>query len=113
MNITGIAQVALRALIVWFAGCGVALAQANSIEALDVSQQGGKVVLRITTKDPLSTPPPSFTVASPARIAFDFAGTVNALGRSSQDIGQGELRSMNLVQASGKTRLVQIGRAHV
>jgi type IV pilus assembly protein PilQ len=106
MNIKIIAQVALRALVVWLAGCGVALAQANSIEALDVSQQGGKVVLRITTKDPLSTPPPSFTVANPARIAFDFAGTVNALGRSSQDIGQGELRSMNLVQASGKTRLV-------
>ena len=71
-----------------------------------MSQQGGKVVLRIKTKDPLKTPPPSFTVANPARIAFDFAGTVNALGRSTQEVDQGELRSMNLVQASDKTRLV-------
>ncbi|HEV3007429.1 MAG TPA: type IV pilus secretin PilQ family protein, partial [Burkholderiales bacterium] len=32
--------------------------------------------------------------------------TVNALGRSSQDIGQGELRSMNIVQGADRTRLV-------
>jgi type IV pilus assembly protein PilQ len=96
----------LRVLVLWLAGTGMALAQANSIEAVDVSQQGGKIVLRITTKSPLHTLPPSFTVANPARIAFDFAGTVNALGRSSQDISQGELRSMNLVQAPDKTRVV-------
>jgi type IV pilus assembly protein PilQ len=96
----------LCALVLWLAGTGMALAQANSIEAVDVSQQGGKIVLRITTKSPLNALPPSFTVANPARIAFDFAGTVNALGRSSQDIAQGELRSMNLVQAPDKTRVV-------
>ncbi|HZE61522.1 MAG TPA: type IV pilus secretin PilQ, partial [Burkholderiales bacterium] len=45
-------------------------------------------------------------VANPARIAFDFPNTVNGLGRASQDIGQGELRSMNLVQGSDRTRLV-------
>src|SRR5690606_8391440 len=50
--------------------------------------------------------PPNFAVANPARIAFDFPNTVNALGRASQDIGQGELRSMNLVQGSDRTRLV-------
>jgi type IV pilus assembly protein PilQ len=96
----------LHAFVVWLAGLGVAAAQTNSIEAFDVTQQGGKVVLRITTKEPLRAVPPSFTVANPARIAFDFPGTANALGRSSQDIAQGELRSMNLVQAPDKTRLV-------
>ena len=50
--------------------------------------------------------PPNFAVANPARIAFDFPNTVNGLGRASQDIGQGELRSMNLVQGSDRTRLV-------
>ena len=96
----------LHALLLWLAGIGIALAQANSIEAFDVAQQGGAVVVRITTKAPLASVPPNFTVASPARIAFDFANTVNALGRSSQDIGQGELRSMNLIQGAEKTRLV-------
>src|ERR687888_1477385 len=90
----------------WLAGLGPALAQANSIEALDVTQQGGKTLVRITTKEPLATVPPNFAVTNPARIAFDFPNTVNALGRASQDIGQGELRSMNVVQGTDRTRLV-------
>jgi type IV pilus assembly protein PilQ len=45
-------------------------------------------------------------VASPARIAFDFANTGNALGRASQDISQGELRSMNMVSGADRTRMV-------
>ena len=106
MNTTNIVRAALRTLGFWLTCTGVALAQANSIETFEVSQQGGKIVVRVTTKEPLKTAPPSFTVANPARIAFDFAGTVNALGRNSQDIAQGELRSMNLVQAADKSRLV-------
>lgn len=93
-------------LALWLLGTGFVFAQANSIEAFDVGQQGGNVVIRITTKEPLKSVPPSFTVASPARIVFDFANTTNALGRNSQDLGQGELRSMNLVQGSDRSRLV-------
>jgi type IV pilus assembly protein PilQ len=90
----------------WLAGIGLALAQSNSIESFEVSQQAGNTIVRITTKEPLRNVPPNFAVASPARIAFDFPNTVNALGRASQDIGQGELRSMNVVQGSDRTRLV-------
>jgi len=93
----------LAAGLVW---TGAAFAQANSIEAFDVAQQGGNIVVRITTKEPLKSAPASFTVANPARIVFDFAATSNALGRNAQEIGQGELRSMNLVQGSDRTRLV-------
>ena len=78
----------------------------NAIENFSVSQQGGQVVVRITTKAPMGTAPASFTVASPARIAFDFPNTVNALGRTAQDLSQGELRSMNVVQVGDRTRLV-------
>ena len=99
-------RTALFTLALWLAGIGIAAAQANSIDAFDVTEQGGKVIVRVTTKSPLESVPPNFSVANPARIAFDFPGTVNALGRSSQDIGQGELRSMNLVQGAGRTRLV-------
>ncbi len=106
MKSTSIVRASWRTLVLWLATSGIALAQGNSIEAFDVSQQGGTVVIRITTKEPLKAPPPNFTVANPARIAFDFSATANALGRSSQDISQGELRSMNLVQAADKTRLV-------
>ncbi|HLX80355.1 MAG TPA: type IV pilus secretin PilQ [Burkholderiales bacterium] len=89
-----------------FAWTGAAFAQANSIEAFDVAQQGGNVVVRITTKEPLKSAPLSFTVANPARIVLDFPGTSNALGRNSQDVGQGELRSMNLVQSGDRARMV-------
>jgi len=97
---------ALFAAALWLAGPGVAFAQSNSIEAFDVTQRGGKIVVRIQTKAPLKAMPPSFTVASPARIAFDFPGITNNLGRNTQDIGEGELRSMNMVQGSDKTRMV-------
>ena len=93
-------------LAVWLFGTGLAFAQANSIEAFDVGQQGGNIVIRITTKDPVKSVPPSFTVANPARIVFDFADTTNALGRNSQDVSQGELRSMNVVQGADRTRMV-------
>src|SRR5437763_6520157 len=97
---------AVYGFALWLAGIGLARAQSNSIESFEVSQQAGKTIVRITTKEPLRNVPPNFAVASPARIAFDFPNTVNALGRASQDIGQGELRSMNLVQGSERTRLV-------
>jgi len=78
----------------------------NSIEAFDVSQQAGQVLVRLTLKQPLAAPPASFTVANPARIAFDFPNTANNLGRTSQDISERDLRSMNLVQVGDRTRMV-------
>jgi type IV pilus assembly protein PilQ len=93
-------------LFLWFAGLGLAVAQTNGIEGFDVTQEGGKVVVRITMKDELKAPPPNFAVTTPARIAIDFPNTLNSLGRASQEIGQGELRSMNVVQGAERTRLV-------
>ena len=78
----------------------------NSINAFNVSQQSGKVIVKLTLKEALKSPPGSFTVANPARIALDLPNTVNALGRNSQNIGEGELQSMNMVQAGERTRLV-------
>ena len=78
----------------------------NSLERLDVSRQGEQVLVRVELRNPLAAAPGTFTVANPARIAFDFPATVNNLGRNSQDIGEGELRSMNVAQAGDRTRLV-------
>lgn len=86
---------------------GQAAAEAvNRIEDLQAAEQGGVVFVRITLKQPLASPPASFSVANPARIAFDFPKTANGLGRSVQDIGQGDLRSANIVQAGDRTRMV-------
>jgi type IV pilus assembly protein PilQ len=105
---------AIRVLfrVMFLSVCGLALApataaaQGNSIDNFEVIQAAGKTVVRVLTKEPLRSVPPNFSVASPARIAFDFPNTVNALGRSTEDIGQGELRSMNVVQGTDRTRLV-------
>jgi len=91
-----------------FLWVAVALAQTppNSVESFNVSQQNGKVIIKLTLKEALKSQPGSFTVANPARIAFDLPNTVNGLGRNSQRIGEGELLSMNMVQAGERTRMV-------
>ena len=84
----------------------VAQAQPNSIESILVSQQGGEVLVKVTTKSELATVPANFSVASPARVAFDFPATGNALGRSSQTLNEAHLRSFNIVEVGDRTRLV-------
>ena len=80
---------------------------ANSIETINVAdQQGGNIVIRITLKQALANPPAGFTINNPPRIAFDFPGTSNALGKNVQEVGEGDLRNMNIVQAGDRTRLV-------
>jgi type IV pilus assembly protein PilQ len=80
---------------------------ANNIEAIDVAgQQGGNIVVRITLKTAMPNPPAGFTINNPPRIAFDFPGTANGLGRNTQEVGDGDLRAMNIVQAGDRTRLV-------
>ncbi|MEK7834775.1 MAG: AMIN domain-containing protein, partial [Pseudomonadota bacterium] len=80
---------------------------ANSIEAINVAgQRDGSIVVRVTLKQPLADPPAGFTINNPPRIAFDFPGTSNALGKNTQEVGDGDLRNMNIVQAGERTRLV-------
>jgi type IV pilus assembly protein PilQ len=82
-------------------------AQANAIEAINVSPSvGGQVVVRVTMKQAPANAPAGFTVNNPPRIAFDFPNTTSALGRSTQEVGEGDLRSINVVQAGDRTRLV-------
>ena len=78
----------------------------NGVERVDATQTGSGILLTIKLKSPLKSPPPSFSVANPARIAIDLAGTENSLGRNVVDVNQGDLRSVNVVQAQDRTRLV-------
>ena len=85
----------------------VAYGQANSIEGIDVSPStGGRVIVKVTLKQAPVSPPAGFSVSNPPRIAFDFLNTANALGRNAQDVNEGDLRSLNVVQAGDRTRLV-------
>lgn len=85
----------------------VAWAQSpNAIEAVTGSVQGGTEVIRIDLSEALTTVPTGFTIQSPARIALDFPGVGNSMGRSAVDLNLGNLRSANVVQAGERTRVV-------
>ncbi|HSD37901.1 MAG TPA: type IV pilus secretin PilQ [Rhodocyclaceae bacterium] len=78
----------------------------NSIEAVQASQVGGNLVVKVTLKEPLNGPVGSFSVSNPSRVAIDFPGTLNGTGRATISLNEGDLRSANLVQVADRTRLV-------
>jgi type IV pilus assembly protein PilQ len=78
----------------------------NSIERIDATQTGTNTVVTIQLKAAAGSVPPSFSVANPARIAIDLPQTVNNLGRNLVEVNQGDLRSVNVVQAQGRARVV-------
>jgi len=89
-------------------GAGPVSAQTgNSIDSLSVSKaSSGRTVVKFTLKAPLANPPAGFAISNPPRIALDFPDTGNALGRTAQEIGDPALRSLNVVQAGNRTRVV-------
>ena len=92
-------------LVLALAG-SAALAQDNAIESITANQQGSNVVVNIAMKHAPAKLPIGFSITNPTRIALDFGATVNATGKNTQDINQGDLRSINVVQAGERTRLV-------
>ena len=78
----------------------------GTIEAVSGSVQGGAEVIRIDLSQPLTAIPAGFSIQSPARIALDFPGVSNGMGRSTIEINQGNLRSVSVVQAGDRTRVV-------
>lgn len=83
------------------------LAQAQvAIQSVTGGIQSGVEVIRINTSEPLKAVPASFSTQAPARIALDFPGVTNAIGRSTVDINEGNLRSATVVQAGDRTRVV-------
>ncbi|MCE5181703.1 MAG: type IV pilus secretin PilQ [Betaproteobacteria bacterium] len=89
------------------AGAEATQAPLNSIEGLDhTTLQSGKILITLKLKQALANPPAGFAINNPPRIALDLPGTANALGKNSVNIGEGVLRSMNIVQSGKRTRLV-------
>jgi len=103
-------QIAIITLSVWgmCAHAEVAGENAtNSILSLVTSTAAdGKLLLKVNLKAAPTNQPAAFTINTPPRIAFDFPNTTNELGKSTQEFGEGDLRSVNIVQAGNRTRLV-------
>lgn len=93
---------ALAAPIAWAQS-----AAKNAVESINFSSvQGGKILVKIGLKEPLAAVPQGFAVTNPPRIAIDLPDTVNAIGRSQIEAGEGDLRSVSVVQTANRTRLV-------
>jgi type IV pilus assembly protein PilQ len=78
----------------------------NRMVDFQVGQASGEIQVRIDFAERPEMTPTSFSIAQPARLVFDFPATQNALGRTSQNFDQGNLRSANIIQAAERTRVV-------
>ncbi|HQR40464.1 MAG TPA: type IV pilus secretin PilQ [Blastocatellia bacterium] len=87
---------------------GAAFAQTgNSLDGVTVSRaSSGRVVVRFQLKNPPANPPASFAIQSPPRIALDFMDTGNGLGTTQRAVDEAALRSLNVIQAGNRTRVV-------
>lgn len=90
----------------WLLAFGAAAQGGTVVESVTSTVQGGVEVVRIDFSQPLAAVPNGFTIQTPARIALDVPGVSNGLGKSSVDLNQGNLRSVNVVTAGDRTRLV-------
>jgi type IV pilus assembly protein PilQ len=82
-------------------------AETNAVSNVEFSTQGqGNLVVRIGLNHKLSALPASFTVNQPPRIALDLQNTSNGIGKNLVEVNQAMLRSINVVQAGDRTRLV-------
>ncbi len=79
---------------------------AADLQSLDVAAlPGDKVELKLTFDEPVAVPR-GYTIEQPARIALDLPGVVNKLGAKNRELGVGNARSVTIVEAGDRTRLI-------
>jgi type IV pilus assembly protein PilQ len=96
----------VAAAVVLAAAWSGPLLAAPAGESVTGVQQGGAEVVRIDFSEPLTAVPNGFAIQSPARIALDVPGATNGLGKNLVEVNVGNLRSVNVVQAADRSRLV-------
>ncbi|MEZ3134638.1 type IV pilus secretin PilQ [Stutzerimonas kunmingensis] len=79
---------------------------AANLNALDVAAlPGDRVELKLAFDEPVAAPR-GYTLDQPARIALDLPGVSNKLGAKNRELGVGNARSVTVVEAQGRTRLI-------
>lgn len=90
----------------WLGLSGVSIAAENSIKQIQVRRDGDQVLLKVQMAAPLKALPGNWSVLEPPRVVIDFPETDNTSGQSTQQVAEGDLKSLNLVQTDKLTRLV-------
>lgn len=79
---------------------------AANLQGLDVaSLPGDRVELKLTFDEPVNAPR-GYTIEQPARIALDLPGVSSKLGSKNKELGVGNARSVTIVEAKDRTRLI-------
>ena len=78
----------------------------TTLESLDFAVLPGERVELVLGLSGLIQEPKSFTTDNPARIAFDLADTANKLNKRNHPINSGMVRSVNTIEAMGRTRVI-------
>ncbi|WP_373187182.1 AMIN domain-containing protein, partial [Halopseudomonas sp.] len=83
------------------------LALAANLQNLDVaSLPGERVELKLTFDEPVLANPKGYTIEQPARIAIDLPGVKSQLDSRNRELGMGNARSLTVVEANDRTRLI-------
>lgn len=79
---------------------------AVNLQTLDVAAlPGGQVELKLAFDQAINAPN-GYTIEQPARIALDLPGVKNKLGIKSRELGNGNVRSLNIVETPDLMRLI-------
>lgn len=79
---------------------------AVNLQTMDVAAlPGGQIELKLAFDQPINTPN-GYTIEQPARIALDLPGVKNKLGIKSRELGNGNVRSVNIVETADLVRLI-------
>jgi len=79
---------------------------AANLNNMDVaSLPGDRVELKLAFDEPVAAPR-GYTLDQPARIALDLPGVSSKLGTKNRELGMGNARSVTVVEAQGRTRLI-------
>ena len=78
----------------------------NTLQDIVFSSLAGDRVQITLTMAEAAQQPEVFTTDDPARLSLDFPGVANAVGKATQSIGIGVVRSVAAIEAEGRTRVV-------
>nr|WP_192812072.1 type IV pilus secretin PilQ [Pseudomonas luteola] len=93
-------------LAILLSGICPSLLLAADLKAMNVaSLPGDRVELKLSFDQPV-TAPKGYTIEQPARIALDLPGVNNKLGVRNKELGSGNARSVTVVEAGDRTRLI-------
>src|SRR5690554_261466 len=97
----------LKTIFTWFAGMLLAPAViAAQLQDIDVaSLPGDKIEIKLSFDGQVEQPR-GYTIEQPARIVLDLPGVSNKSNIKNRELSAGNARSMTLVEAQGRTRLI-------